>query len=83
MADAGPSTDVWIAEDGGIHEYTGAIWPSWAWRHDARFTCEDDPTGAGARRSAHEYARYLRRTYHCAYVAVRPANCKPLPVRHD
>ena len=72
MADAGPSYDAWIAEP-----------DSWAWCHDARFSCEDDPTGAGARRSAHEYARYLRRTYHCAYVAVRPANCKPLPVRHD
>lgn len=66
----GPSYQVWIAEP-----------DSWDWLPDARFTCRDDPTGAGGRRSAHIYARYLRSVYHCAYVAVRPAQCKPLPVR--
>jgi hypothetical protein len=68
----GPSYDVWIAEP-----------DTWEWCHDWRSTIEGDTTGAWARQSAHWCARYLRKTYPCAYVAVRPANCKPLPVRHD
>lgn len=75
-APAGPSYDVWIAEEETLGGDT-----VWEWRFDSRFTCEDDPDGKGARRSAHEYARNLRQTYHCAYVAVRPAGNKPLPVR--
>ena len=65
----GPSYDVWIAEP-----------DEWEWRFDQRFTCEDDPDGKGARRSAHEYARYLRNTFPCAFVAVRPAGERPSPI---
>jgi hypothetical protein len=66
----GPSYDIWIAEP-----------DKWEWCFDHRFTCEDDPDGKEARQSAHEHARYLRKTYPCAYVAVRPAGKAPLPVR--
>lgn len=67
----GPSYDVWTAEP-----------EQWQWRHDQRFTCDSDPDGKGARAAAHGYARYLRSTFHCAYVAVRPANSPPtLPIR--
>ena len=65
----GPAYDTWIAEP-----------DDWEWIHAQRFTCEDDPDGKGARRSAHEYARWLRKTYPCAYVAVCPAEKAPLPV---
>ena len=68
--DPGPTYAVWIAEP-----------PQWQWVHDQDFTCDDDPDGAGARASAHQYARYLRNTYPCAYVAVRPAGQQPLAVR--
>lgn len=71
--DAGPSYDVWITEPDDDARF------SEPWRFDQRFTCEDDPEGRGARRSAHAYARYLRRTYPCAYVAVRPSGKTPLP----
>lgn len=63
----GPAYTVWITEP-----------PNWDWVADADFTCSDDPDGKGARQSAHEYARYLRATYHCSYVAVRPAGSVPL-----
>jgi hypothetical protein len=66
----GPTYDVWIAEP-----------DDWNWTHAGRFTCEDDPDGIGARRSAHLHARNLRQTYHCAHVAVRPAGNKPLPIK--
>ena len=67
----GPTYCVWIAESS-----------DWEWKNTgSTFTCDDDPDGRGARQSAHEYARYLRDTYHCAYVAVRPAGKAPLPVR--
>lgn len=42
-----------------------------AWQAEASFTCDDDPDGKGARQSAHEHARYLRRTYHGHLIAVR------------
>jgi hypothetical protein len=64
----GPSYDTWIAEP-----------DEWEWRFDQRFTSED-PDGKGARRMAHAYTRGLRKTYPCAYVAVRPAGKPPLPV---
>lgn len=70
-----PSYDVWISE----FDTTSSGWSDWT--HDQRFTCDDDPDGRGARASAHAYARNLRRTYHCAFVAVRPAGKPPLPVR--
>lgn len=66
----GPTYAVWIAEP-----------DAWQWIHDQDFTCDDDPDSTGARRSAHAYARSLRTTYHCAYVAVRPAGKRPLPIR--
>lgn len=70
----GPTYDVWIAEPEG-----------WAWAScGMTFTCEDDPDGIGARRSAHAHARCLRKTYPCAFVAVRPADKGlPLPVKCD
>jgi hypothetical protein len=46
------------------------------WRFTECFTSVDDD-GKQARRSAHEYARYLRRRFHCAYVAVRAAEAGP------
>lgn len=68
----GPTYIVWICE------------PSdWRWRPDLTFCCDDDPDGKGARHSAHEYARYLRNTYHCSYVAVRLGTKAPRPVRHE
>lgn len=67
----GPTYCVWITEP-----------PDWDWVFDGSFTCSDDPDGAGARQSAHEYARYLRATYHCSYVAVRPAGKCPPPIQN-
>ena len=52
----------------------------WHWIWDCSYTCDDDPDGRGARAAAHEYARYLRSTYPCAFVAVRPAGKPPLPI---
>ena len=67
----GPAYDVWIAEP-----------DEWEWMFDQTFTCDDDTNGKGARRFAHDYARYLRNTYPCAFVAVRPAvKGLPLPIR--
>lgn len=66
---AGPTYDVWIAEP-----------DNWEWQScGMTFTCSDDPDGDGARRSAHDHARYLRNTYPCAFVAVRAAT-KGLPL---
>ena len=70
-SEPGPTYTVWIMEP-----------PNWDWMADAHFTGSDDPDGKGARQSAHEYARYLRATYHTSYVAVRPAGKHPLPVQH-
>lgn len=79
---AGPSYDVWTAEQEDLGPAPGGrALGQWQWRFDQRFTCEDDPDGKGARRSAHEYARHLRNTYPCAFVAVRPSGQKPLDVR--
>jgi hypothetical protein len=71
-AEPGPTYDVWIAEP-----------DSWAWRScGMTFTCDDDPDGEGARQNAHTYARYLRNTFPCAFVAVRAASKGlPLPIR--
>ena len=57
-----------------------------AWILDQTFTCDDDDDGRKARRNAHEYARYLRKTFHCSYAAVRPADAmaphrRPLSVQ--
>ena len=80
--DPGPSYDVWTAEQEDLGPAPGGrALGQWEWRFDSRFTCEDDPDGKGARHSAHEYARHLRQTYRCAYVAVRPAGKKPLPIK--
>ena len=65
----GPTYDVWISEP-----------DDWNWTHTGRFTCEDDPDGIGARRSAHLHARNLRTHFPCAYLAVRPAGKAPLPI---
>lgn len=83
----GPSYSVWIAEpaehvlaralSGLSPSHSGA---DWEWIHDQTFTCDDDPDGIGARRNAHEYARNLRQTYPCAYVAVLPAGKAPKPI---
>ena len=68
----GPSYDVWIAEP-----------DEWEWVFDQTFTCDDDPDGKGARHFAHDYARHLRATYPCAFVAVRRADQGlPLPVQY-
>jgi hypothetical protein len=68
----GPTHDVWIAEP-----------DHWAWQScGMTFTCDDDPDGKGARASAHDYARHLRQTYPCAFVAVRQASKGlPRPIR--
>ena len=80
----GPTYAVWFAEQEQVDSAPGSHFPGpWTWTHDQNFTCDDDPDGRGARRSAHEYARHLRNTYPCAYVAVRPAGQRPLPVRTD
>ena len=83
----GPTYDVWIAEQvagdpapGGYYRFNGP--GSWPWCHAGMtFTCDNDPDGKGARRAAHYYARHLRSTYHCAFVAVRAASKgMPLPI---
>lgn len=79
----GPSYSVWVAEQ--FNEDSPGWIPDistleWRWIHDQTFTCEDDPDGIGARRDAHEYARKLRQTYPCAYVAVLPAGKTPKPI---
>jgi hypothetical protein len=68
----GFSYDVWIAEPDDDARF------SEPWRFDQRFTSEDDSDGKSARRSAHDYARQLRQTYPCSYVAVRQAGQPPL-----
>jgi hypothetical protein len=68
----GPTYAVWTAEKDDLD--------CWVWQWDADYTCDDDPDGKQARASAHEYARYLRNTYPCAYIAVRPACKAPLPI---
>lgn len=80
----GPTYAVWFAEQEQVDSAPGGDFPGpWTWTHDQDFTCDDDPDGRGARRSAHEYARHLRNTYPCAYVAVLPAGKRPLPIRAD
>jgi hypothetical protein len=83
---------VWIAEQEYAGPAPGGNYPGpWVWSSDTSFTCDVvDPqldleqANASARRHAHDYARYLRDTYPCAYVAVRPADKGlPLPVRCD
>lgn len=78
----GPTYSVWIAEqEEEVDLAPGGHFPGpWTWICDQDFTCDDDPDGRGARRSAHERARYLRNTYPCAYVAVLPAGRRPLPI---
>lgn len=79
----GPTYDVWIAERVNGHLAPGGFAPgSWLWYHSgSNFTCDNDLDGKGARRAAHDYARYLRSTYHCAFVAVRAASKgMPLPI---
>ncbi len=80
----GPTYDVWIAEP-GAHTLARALGgltehhKPWAWQScGTTFTCDDDPDGKGARHFAHDYARHLRATYPCAFVAVRRAD-KGLP----
>jgi hypothetical protein len=83
---SGPTYDVWIGEfgllDGLDMEILDPTTPAWIWAFDQSFTCEDDPDGVGARRSAHTYARHLRNTYPCAFVAVRPSGKRPLQIKH-
>jgi hypothetical protein len=81
----GPTYDVWIAERSRDDLAPGGHFPgAWAWAHaGATFTCDDDPDGKGARAAAHEYARYLRKTYLCAFVAVRPAGKPPLSIHQS
>ena len=55
----------------------------WVWACDQSFSCDDDPDGKGALQSAHAYARHLRNTYPCAFVAVRPSGKSPLPIKHS
>lgn len=60
----GPTYVVWSASPDGNDGWE-------PWQAEASFTCDDDPDGEGARQSAHEHARYLRRTYHGHLIAVR------------
>lgn len=69
----GPTYSVWIAET--AHDYA-----PWEWTWDSDYTCDDDPDGKDARASAHQHARYLRKTNPCAFVAVLPACKAPLPI---
>lgn len=76
---------VWITEPSpDDNPATGA--PYWgAWIFDARYSCKEEwPGDDGARRCAsqraHQYARFLRNTYPCSYVAVTPAGRQPLPI---
>ena len=85
----GPTYDVWIGEPGFLDGLDPRALPpgtpttaAWIWTFDLSFTCDDDPDGVGARQSAHEYARHLRNTYPCAFVAVRPSGKCPLPIKH-
>jgi hypothetical protein len=80
----GPTYDVWIAEQEELGPAPGCTFPgdNWTWTFDQSVTCDDDPDGKGARLSAHRYARYLRDTYPCAFVAVRPSGKCPLPIKH-
>ena len=77
---------VWIAEfgllDGLDVEILDPTRKSWIWAYDQSFTCDNDPDGKGARRSAHQYARALRIIFPCAFVAVRPSGKAPLPIKH-
>jgi hypothetical protein len=86
----GPTYDVWIGEPGFLDGLDPGVLPpgtpataAWIWTFDQSFTCDDDPDGKGARRSAHTYARHLRNTYPCAFVAVRPSGKCPLPIKHS
>jgi len=91
----GPTYEVWIAEREDVYatvlDGTNLRFPAepdgrlligyrWPWIHDSNYTCDDDPDGRGARAAAHEYARYLRKTYPCAFVAVRSTGKPPLPI---
>jgi hypothetical protein len=84
-SEPGPTYEVWIAERTALHPTVGPGgyfvdgW-HWPWIHDSSYTCEDDADGRSARAAAHEYARHLRKTYPCAFVAVRPAGKPPLPI---
>lgn len=78
----GPTYDVWIAERSEAVAAPGGFVPGpWVWVDSGTtFTCDDDPDGRGAWASAHEYARFLRSVYPCAFIAVRPAGKPPLPI---
>jgi hypothetical protein len=65
---------VWIAEQ---DDHT----QQWVWRWEEDYF-HNDIDGKDAKASAHERARYLRRTYPCAYVAVLPAGKQPLPIHN-
>jgi hypothetical protein len=76
----GPTYSVWTA-DAVLDRASNTIhWP-WIWVAD--FTLDDDADGIHARAAAHEHARYLRDTYICSYVAVRPTGSVPLPIHSD
>lgn len=81
----GPTYDVWIAEREDLAPGPGGtlLDVGWVWAFDQSFTCDDDPDGKNARLGAHEYARYLRDTYPCAYVGVYLAGKHPLPIKHN
>jgi hypothetical protein len=80
----GPAYDVWIGEQEELGPAPGGTFlgDSWTWTFDQSFSCDDDLNGKGARQSAHAYARHLRSTYPCAFVAVRPSGKAPLPIKH-
>jgi hypothetical protein len=86
----GPTYDVWMAERTAVrrpgpHRASFCLSYQWSWVHaGTTFTCDNDPDGKGARRAAHDYARYLRSTYPCAFVAVRPnSRGMPLPIAEE
>jgi hypothetical protein len=81
-----PCYSVWIAEPPSPSSPVrapGIGASGWRWGHEEDFTCADDPDGRGARAAAHDRARYLRSTYPCAFVAVRPAGKPPLSIHQS
>ena len=73
-----PSWTVWTCEDYSRRN----DWSDFGdWQVDEVFQEEsDNSSGTAARRRAHDRAKYLRQNRRL-FVAVRPADSKPLPLR--
>lgn len=75
----GPSWCVWITEP--AVDPSLPVWTEWSIHEE--FSLLNDPDGATARAAAHAWARALRATYPCSYVAVTPAGRWPRPLKLD